>query len=106
MGKKETLKLWQYRHKQPSTSTPTRLPSNNMIVQLLYLTCRAGIKNFLRYPKRELTVNFPVRMDNGDINIFTGYRVHHNTVLGPSKGGIRQRPPGLDEACALAMWMT
>ncbi|WP_119067462.1 Glu/Leu/Phe/Val family dehydrogenase [Aggregatilinea lenta] len=72
-----------------------------------YLDLPAGIKNFLRYPKRELTVNFPVRMDNGDINIFTGYRVHHNTVLGPSKGGIRYAPQvDLDEVRALAMWMT
>ncbi|NLE51859.1 MAG: Glu/Leu/Phe/Val dehydrogenase [Chloroflexi bacterium] len=72
-----------------------------------YLDLPAGIKNFLRYPKRELSVNFPVRMDNGDINIFSGYRVHHNTVLGPSKGGIRYAPNvDLDEVRALAMWMT
>ncbi len=72
-----------------------------------YLDLPAGIKSFLRYPKRELTVNFPVRMDNGDIRIFTGYRVHHNTVLGPSKGGIRYAPQvDLDEVRALAMWMT
>jgi glutamate dehydrogenase (NAD(P)+) len=72
-----------------------------------YLDLPAGIKTFLRYPKRELTVNFPVRMDNGDIRVFTGYRVHHNTVLGPSKGGIRYAPAvDLDEVRALAMWMT
>ena len=72
-----------------------------------YLDLPAGIKSFLRYPKRELSVNFPVRMDNGDINIFSGYRVHHNTVLGPSKGGIRYAPNvDLDEVRALAMWMT
>ena len=40
-------------------------------------------------PKRELTVNFPVRLDNGEVQVFTGFRIHHNTVLGPSKGGIR-----------------
>ena len=58
-------------------------------------------------PKRELHVNFPVRMDNGDIKIFTGYRVHHNTVLGPSKGGIRYAPNvDIDEVRALAMWMS
>ena len=61
----------------------------------------------MRYPKRELTVNFPVRMDDGSVKIFTGYRVHHNTVLGPTKGGIRYHPDvTLDEVRALAMWMT
>jgi glutamate dehydrogenase/leucine dehydrogenase len=54
-----------------------------------YLDLPKGIINFLRCPKRELSVNFPVRLDNGDVEVFTGYRVHHNTVLGPSKGGIR-----------------
>ena len=72
-----------------------------------YLDLPRGIKEFLRKPKRELHVNFPVRMDNGDINVFTGYRVHHNTVLGPSKGGIRYAPSvDIDEVRALAMWMS
>jgi len=72
-----------------------------------YLDLPAGIKEFLRYPKRELTVNFPVRMDSGDIRVFTGHRVHHNMVLGPSKGGIRYAPDvHLDEVRALAMWMS
>lgn len=72
-----------------------------------YLKLPRGIKEFLRVPKRELHVNFPVRMDSGDIRIFTGYRVHHNTVLGPSKGGIRYAPRvDIDEVRALAMWMT
>jgi len=61
----------------------------------------------LRIPKRELHVNFPVRMDDGEIRMFSGYRVHHNTVLGPSKGGIRYAPRvDIDEVRALAMWMT
>jgi glutamate dehydrogenase (NAD(P)+) len=61
----------------------------------------------LRTPQRELTVNFPVRMDNGEIKIFTGYRVQHNTTRGPAKGGIRFSPHiSLDEVRALAMWMT
>jgi glutamate dehydrogenase (NAD(P)+) len=72
-----------------------------------YLDLPQGIKNYLRHTKRELSVNFPVRMDNGDIHIFSGYRVHHSTVLGPSKGGIRYAPTvDLDEVRALAMWMT
>jgi len=72
-----------------------------------YLELKRGIIEYLRYPKRELTVNFPVRMDDGSVKIFTGYRVHHNTVLGPTKGGIRYHPDvTLDEVRALAMWMT
>ncbi len=57
--------------------------------------------------QRELIVHFPVRMDNGRLDLFTGFRVHHNTVKGPSKGGIRYHPAvTLDECRALAMWMT
>ena len=68
---------------------------------------KAGAKAMLRKPKRELTVNFPVHMDDGSVEIFTGYRVHHSTALGPTKGGIRYHPDvTLDEVRALAMWMT
>jgi glutamate dehydrogenase (NAD(P)+) len=65
------------------------------------------LRAILRKPKRELTVNFPVRMDNGDVEMFTGYRVQHNINRGPAKGGIRFSPEvSLDEVRALAMWMT
>ncbi|MCC7209805.1 MAG: Glu/Leu/Phe/Val dehydrogenase [Anaerolineae bacterium] len=68
---------------------------------------KAGIKAMLRQPKRELTVYMPVKMDDGSVEVFTGYRVHHNAVLGPTKGGIRFHPDAdLDEVRALAMWMT
>ncbi len=61
----------------------------------------------LRAPKRELTVNFPVRMDNGKVKMFTGYRVQHNINRGPAKGGIRyDLNVSIDEVRALAMWMT
>ena len=61
----------------------------------------------LRKPKRELIVNFPVRLDDGRIKTFTGYRVQHNVTRGPAKGGIRFSPiVTLDEVKALAMWMT
>ncbi|HLF25298.1 MAG TPA: Glu/Leu/Phe/Val dehydrogenase [Anaerolineae bacterium] len=67
----------------------------------------AHIIEYLRYPKRELTVNFPVKLDEGGLRVFTGFRVHHNNVLGPTKGGIRYHPDvTLDEIRALAMWMT
>lgn len=72
-----------------------------------YLSLPAGVIEYMRYPRREFTVNFPVRHDDGSIKMYTGYRVHHNTALGPSKGGIRYSAHvTLDEVRALAMWMT
>src|SRR5579875_1322334 len=66
-----------------------------------------AMRAILRKPKRELIVHFPVRMDNGDVEMFTGYRVQHNINRGPAKGGIRFSPQvSLDEVRALAMWMT
>lgn len=62
---------------------------------------------YLRVPQRELVVHFPVRMDDGNMRMFTGFRVHHNTTKGPTKGGIRYHPDvTLDECRALAMWMS
>jgi len=72
-----------------------------------YVKMPSGIYEMLRQCKRELTVSFPVRMDDGTVKTFTGYRVHHNTVRGPSKGGIRYHPSvDLDDVRALAMLMT
>ncbi len=66
-----------------------------------------NLRCILRVPKRELTVHFPVRMDDGSIKSFTGYRVQHNMTRGPGKGGIRyHQDVTLDEVRALAMWMT
>jgi glutamate dehydrogenase (NAD(P)+) len=67
----------------------------------------AGIHAVLRQPKRSLMVSVPVRLDSGDVKVFTGYRVHHDLTRGPAKGGIRYHPDvSLDEVKALAMWMT
>ena len=66
-----------------------------------------GVHDVLRNPKRSLTVAVPIRLDSGTVKVFIGYRVHHNTTRGPSKGGIRYHPDvDLDEVKALAMWMT
>ena len=66
-----------------------------------------GLWKLLRTPARELIVHFPVTMDNGHIEIFTGFRVQHNIARGPAKGGIRYTPDvTLDEVRALASWMT
>jgi glutamate dehydrogenase (NAD(P)+) len=66
-----------------------------------------NVHEVLRNPKRTLEVAIPTRMDDGSVRVFTGYRVHHNTSRGPSKGGIRYHPGvNLEEVKALAMWMT
>ena len=66
-----------------------------------------GIWKILTHPKRQITVSCPVQMDNGEIEVFTGYRVQYNITLGPAKGGIRYHPGvTLDEVTALAAWMT
>lgn len=60
-----------------------------------------------RYPEQELKVNFPVRMDNGEMKMFTGYRIQHSSTRGPCKGGIRFHPDvDMDEVRALSAWMT
>ncbi|HET9263977.1 MAG TPA: Glu/Leu/Phe/Val dehydrogenase [Vicinamibacterales bacterium] len=66
-----------------------------------------GIWKILTHPKRQITVSCPVQMDNGEIEVFTGYRVQYNITLGPAKGGVRFHPDvTLDEVTALAAWMT
>jgi len=66
-----------------------------------------GLCKVLRTPALELTVNIPVQLDDGRLEVFTGYRIHHSVVRGPAKGGIRFAPDvTLDEVRALAAWMT
>jgi glutamate dehydrogenase (NAD(P)+) len=71
------------------------------------LNLEQGVYRYMRYPEREITVYIPVALDNGLIEVFTGYRVLHSTVRGPGKGGIRFSPEvSLDEVRALSAWMT
>ena len=71
------------------------------------LNLDGGYRRLLRVPHREFACNFPVKMDDGQIRIFTGYRVQHNTTRGPAKGGIRYHPDtDIDEVRALAMLMS
>jgi len=66
-----------------------------------------GLWKVLRYPNREIIVHIPVQLDNGKLEVFTGYRVQHSIARGPAKGGIRYSPDvTLDEVRALASWMT
>jgi glutamate dehydrogenase/leucine dehydrogenase len=95
--------------KDMSQSKPN--PFDNALEQLRiaadHLKLEDGILHMLEHPKEELTVSLPVRMDNGETRVFTGYRVHYNDARGPTKGGIRYHPNvTLDEVKALAAWMT
>lgn len=86
-------------------------PYEEMLVTLDEAANMLGLEeseySFLRYPERELIVSVPVEMDNGTVEIFTGYRVQHSSLLGPCKGGIRyHQDVNHDEVKALAAWMT
>jgi len=71
------------------------------------LSLEEGLYKYLKYPNKEITVYIPVGMDDGRLEVFIGYRVHHSIVRGPCKGGIRFAPDvTLDEVRALAAWMT
>jgi glutamate dehydrogenase (NAD(P)+) len=81
------------------------------IAQLDRVAARLGldpdVHERLRYPRRALVVSIPVKMDSGKTEVFVGYRVHHSTVLGPTKGGVRYAPDvDLGEVSALAMLMS
>ena len=71
------------------------------------LDLEPGIARILRAPEKQITVAIPVQMDNGEVEVFTGHRVLHNTIRGPGKGGIRFDPRvDLAEVTALAAWRT
>ncbi|MBS1707297.1 MAG: Glu/Leu/Phe/Val dehydrogenase [Armatimonadetes bacterium] len=78
-----------------------------LAVAAQYLDLDEGLVQVLGMPRRQVIVNFPVVMDNGEVNVYQGYRVQHNSGRGPTKGGIRYHPHvDLDETTALSMWMT
>ncbi len=95
----------------PVAATPKAVTAYEAAVQNLELAARAldltpDLLSVLKHPERVLTVNVPVRLDNGRVVRFEGYRVQHSTARGPAKGGIRYHPDvTLDEVMALAMWM-
>jgi len=95
--------------------TPKKLPVRGMMDNVMeqfnsaadQINLHPNIRRILSITNNEIIVNFPVKMDNGDVEIFTGYRVQHNNALGPYKGGLRYHPTvDIDAARALAMWMT
>jgi glutamate dehydrogenase (NAD(P)+) len=72
-----------------------------------HIDLEPGLRAVLREAQREYTVHFPVKLDDGQVRVFTGYRVQHNVARGPAKGGLRYHPSAdLDDVRALAMWMT
>jgi glutamate dehydrogenase (NAD(P)+) len=96
----------------PTTSLAARGNLYTIATQQFEKGCNAihidpAVHEILSQPKNELIINFPVRMDNGELRLFKGYRVQHNNILGPFKGGIRyHEEANLDEMKALAAWMT
>jgi glutamate dehydrogenase (NAD(P)+) len=95
----------------PVTTAPTENPWHNAQRQFdqaaELINLGSGLRAVLREVKRQLIVSFPVKMDDGSVRVFEGYRVQHNMARGPAKGGIRfHQGVTLDEVKALAMWMT
>jgi glutamate dehydrogenase (NAD(P)+) len=87
--------------------TPYQIAQEQFDQAAEFMGLEEDLRHILRVPKRELTVHFPVKMDDGSVRVFTGYRVQHNLTRGPGKGGIRYHADvTLDEVRALAMWMT
>jgi len=97
--------------KKETKKVPVRGMMDNVMEQFNsaadQINLHPNIRKILSITNNEIIVNFPVKMDNGNVEIFTGYRVQHNNALGPYKGGLRYHPTvDIDAARALAMWMT
>ena len=89
------------------TRNPYDVALENFDIAAGYLDLDDDVRQMIKFPERVLAVTVPVRMSNGHVRRFEGYRVQHSTVRGPAKGGIRYHPGvTLDEVKALATWMT
>jgi glutamate dehydrogenase/leucine dehydrogenase len=85
---------------------PYRISQMQFDIAAEYLKLDAGLRQVLRTPKRVMEVSIPIKLDNGQVKVFTGFRVQHNVARGPAKGGVRYHPSvTLDEVKALAAWM-
>src|SRR5262245_65233199 len=94
--------LLQIREENPFESMMSRFDNAARLLNL-----DPDLYKVLRVPNREITIYIPVQMDDGHMEVFTGYRVQHNFARGPAKGGIRYAPDvTLDEVRALAAWMS
>ena len=86
---------------------PFRIAQMQFDMAAEFLKIDAGLRQILRTPKRVMEVSIPIKLDNGQVKVFAGYRVQHNMARGPAKGGVRYHPNlTLDEVKALASWMT
>ena len=98
-------------YKEPGPKLDEESPFESMLERFRFaaevLELDEGMFQYLASPVKQVTVSIPIVMDSGDIRVFEGYRVIHNNLLGPSKGGIRYAPDvTLEEVNALAAWMT
>ncbi|MCL4540523.1 MAG: Glu/Leu/Phe/Val dehydrogenase [Bacteroidetes bacterium] len=98
-------------YKEPAPILDKENPFESMMerfdVAAELLELERGVYEYLKTPVKQVTVSIPIQMDNGDVEVFEGYRIIHNDALGPSKGGIRYAPDiTIDEIKALAAWMT
>ncbi len=92
---------------EPDHSNPWKIAQRQFDIAAEVLGLDPNMARVLRECKRQLIVTFPVLMDDHTIQMFTGFRVHHNIDRGPAKGGIRYHPGvTIEEVKALAMWMT
>ncbi|MFX1260802.1 MAG: Glu/Leu/Phe/Val dehydrogenase [Promethearchaeota archaeon] len=92
---------------EDKTLNPFEIAKQQIDIVAKHMELDDDLLEVLKHPKRVLEVSVPVRMDNGKIKVFTGYRVQHNEARGPFKGGIRYHPQvDLDEVKALATWMS
>ena len=98
-------------YKEPAPITDKENPFESMMerfdVAAELLGLEKGVYEYLKTPVKQIIVSIPIQMDNGEIEVFEGYRVIHNDILGPSKGGLRFAPDvNINEVKALAAWMT
>lgn len=91
----------------PENLNPFKIAQTQIEKAASLLQLPEEVVDILKQPKRVLSVTFPVKMDNGKVRVFEGYRSQHNDAVGPTKGGIRFHPDvTLDEVKALSMWMS
>src|SRR5581483_10957900 len=94
--------------KEPEDLNPYHIAAQQFDRAAQYMPAlKRGLIDYLKRPDRSVIVEFPVELDDGSVRMFTGYRVLHNRVRGPGKGGVRYHADvNLDEVRALASWMT
>src|SRR5690348_5394079 len=107
MAESTQVKVDQITPPRPTKPNPFLVAQEQIHIAAQRMKLDPEMEAILRQPERELHVHFPVRMDDGSIRMFDGFRVQHNTARGPAKGGIRfHQDVNVDEVKALATWMT